>query len=519
MKRFLIALCLALATTLSLASEGFAAPKGSVKLTSKNLSKKSGYYCGYVKKKWIPGKLVAGGFFYSHSAERSNLQKQLPKAKGNKKKSLKTKIAQLTKQISSRGAVCSKSGGGSKAGKLAFDLAGAVGVALKARTASAQGDLSTRASSSNLYAVDSAGRLSPAISSGSATVEKFLVAANDKLYLLLSNSSDNCVLAEVDTDNGTTTCIDKSIDSVEWTTAPRNNAIQFDGAGAIYYLAKDDGTTFLRKYQNGVRTDLTNSNITVSDFLVLSDGSAIIFAQTTNTNSYWIRRVTTAGGLETIRNIQSCNQKVTFMRQFPDQNIYFGIDDCNLQGVYRMGPSASALEGNPWFGAGAGAVEYDCTVDSGNLEQWLYNCGTGVKELHTTPFGKVFGVSTVGWNNQRNAIVQYFDEHSRPSLVIADVKVFQAVINNFIVAGLDGDGKNRLTLYDLVSETETQLIGPDNEIEIYHLAFVAAENKIMFDGLRFSDNRYVIGQVDLTTMQFVASSTGSSKLLDFQSLY
>jgi hypothetical protein len=38
----------------------------------------------------------------------------------------------------------------------------------------------------------------------------------------------------------------------------------------------------------------------------------------------------------------------------------------------------------------------------------------------------------------------------------------------------------------------------------------------MFDGLRFADNKYVIGQVDLSTGAVVASQTGSDKLVDFQ---
>jgi hypothetical protein len=55
-----------------------------------------------------------------------------------------------------------------------------------------------------------------------------------------------------------------------------------------------------------------------------------------------------------------------------------------------------------------------------------------------------------------------------------------------------------------------------NEIEMYHLNYVASSNKIMFDGLRFSDNKYVIGQIDLNTGQVNSSQTGSSKLVDFQ---
>jgi hypothetical protein len=71
-------------------------------------------------------------------------------------------------------------------------------------------------------------------------------------------------------------------------------------------------------------------------------------------------------------------------------------------------------------------------------------------------------------------------------------------------------------LYNTSTDTEQVLIPASTEIEVYHLNYVASINKIMFDGLRFSDNKYVIGQVDLNTRVVTASQTGSSKLLDFQ---
>jgi len=65
--------------------------------------------------------------------------------------------------------------------------------------------------------------------------------------------------------------------------------------------------------------------------------------------------------------------------------------------------------------------------------------------------------------------------------------------------------------------SERELIGPDNEIEIYHLNYVADGNKILFDGLRFSDNQYVIGEYDLTTNQLSVVSAGSTKWAGLQS--
>jgi hypothetical protein len=90
------------------------------------------------------------------------------------------------------------------------------------------------------------------------------------------------------------------------------------------------------------------------------------------------------------------------------------------------------------------------------------------------------------------------------------------VISHIIIAGVNQNEKNVLSLFNTSDNSEIQLIGPDNEIEIYHLNYVASSNKIMFDGLRFSDNKYVIGQYDLNSMTFSASQTGSTKLVDFQ---
>jgi hypothetical protein len=94
--------------------------------------------------------------------------------------------------------------------------------------------------------------------------------------------------------------------------------------------------------------------------------------------------------------------------------------------------------------------------------------------------------------------------------------VAQSVLDYIILSGTDLNGKNITTIYNTSTDTEQVLIPASTEIEVYHLNYVASTNKIMFDGLRFSDNKYVIGQVDLNTKVVSASQTGSSKLLDFQ---
>ena len=84
-----------------------------------------------------------------------------------------------------------------------------------------------------------------------------------------------------------------------------------------------------------------------------------------------------------------------------------------------------------------------------------------------------------------------------------------------LVAGLDANGANVLTAYDPATGTETPMLGADNEIEIYHLNPID-DTTAMFDGLRFSDNKVVVGQINVTTGQVTVLNTLPSKWEDFQ---
>jgi hypothetical protein len=124
---------------------------------------------------------------------------------------------------------------------------------------------------SNLEAISATGQVSGAVSSGSATVSRFLIAPNGKLYVLFSQRVDladtsqtytpsGCLLAEVNPSTGIPTCIDSSLSMINWPNqgqGARNPPIQFDSSGAIYYSGyANGGSTVLRKYLNGATTDL-----------------------------------------------------------------------------------------------------------------------------------------------------------------------------------------------------------------------------------------------------------------------
>jgi hypothetical protein len=116
----------------------------------------------------------------------------------------------------------------------------------------------------------------------------------------------------------------------------------------------------------------------------------------------------------------------------------------------------------------------------------------------------------------KSSLTQVYPTLAEVTSEVATIGIAQRVLDYIIMSGTNSNGQNITTLYNISTNTEQNLIPASNEIEVYHLNYVASSNKIMFDGLRFSDNKYVLGQVDLNTGLVTASQTGSSKLVDFQ---
>jgi hypothetical protein len=94
--------------------------------------------------------------------------------------------------------------------------------------------------------------------------------------------------------------------------------------------------------------------------------------------------------------------------------------------------------------------------------------------------------------------MQFYPTVERSNSIVNSVSIAQQYLTTIVMAGTDANGTNLLTLYDTGSKQETILVDQSNEIEIYNMTYVSATNKIMFNGLRFSDNRQVVGEIDLS---------------------
>jgi len=406
---------------------------------------------------------------------------------------------------------------------LKFNLRNAIGLTLRSGVSA----MTVRKAStgSNLQVVDVNGTTTDAVASGSASVRNMFIAPNDKLYVVFSSrtlvGSTSCLLAEIEKLSGEPTCIESDLSTISWPTSNSSfvsDPIQFDDLGSIYFAGTDSsGKSVLRKYRNGSTVSLVTDNVSFLRFLVLPDGRVIVAGQTTSSATNWTRLVTASGGLQNL----VAGDFPQFLSRFPDGNVYLGFwgnDGLSNMGVKRFVSSSGSMDPIYWISGNANGVSRNAFFDvSANystpqripaLEPYY---GTIVRQLVATSDNKIFAIT-----GTTPTLVQYYPNVAKTTTAVTSVNVMQRVLSYVIMSGTNSSGQNIMTLYDTNTDSEITLIPGTNEIEVYRLNYVASSNKIMFDGLRFSDNKYVLGQVDLNTMNVTTSQTGSSKLVDFQ---
>jgi hypothetical protein len=405
-----------------------------------------------------------------------------------------------------------------------FNLKNAIGIALTSSVSSS----SVRKSStgSNVQVVDASGNTSDAVVSGTASIKNILIAPNNKLYVLFNTRTTvgtvSCLLAEVDKTTGDPTCIESEIRSISWQSELKGfNPIQFSASGAIYYMGQDgvapDDSSVLRQYSEGKTTSLVTNNILLSKFLVLETGDVLLEGSTKGTGASWLRKVSATGQLSTILAPFSSY----LMLGTSDGNVILHSYFTNSWGYKRYITNESRIESDYWIIPQAGGSPVsrfnltDICLDGQSVKNNAFCSGAGhTKLVIRTSTQKVLLLQT--YNGKNSSLTQVYPTLAEMTLGVTNVGIAQSVLDYVIMSGTNSNGQNITTLYNTSTNTEQNLVPASNEIEMYHLNYVASSNKIMFDGLRFSDNKYVIGQIDLNTGQVNSSQTGSSKLVDFQ---
>ena len=525
-----------------------ARPNGAVPVTPTDVTKTGAVTCAPINGKFVAGTRLKGNYFVSHAQQAANFKAVAAKAKGaaktkatatskgwaTKAKTQQKSCDALNSGNSTAGGSTGNAGGSTSKAKLKFNIKNAVGIALvkkatvkkKSTPPPAAGTDEVAPEDTTLVAVDETGKTTEAISSGEAVVKKFLVAPNDKLYVLFASptvvgGASTCLLAEVDPATGDPKCIESELTSVAWNSGEAgslNPSIQFDATGAIYYVGTaQSGKYNLRKYAAGATTSLINDNIQIYDFLVLSDGNVYYTGMTLSTKLAYTRRIDPAGAVSNVNGERSW-----FLMRFADNNVYYGIAskgvltwltklNKNDDFPYIAPSTATQIARNDttkFCVAGVAANDGFCEIVTGTVT----TPGVYIRQSFNTMSGKTF---VNAGNAPMGTLMQYFPQVKRVTTVVDKMTIGQVIVDYIIMAGVNVNGQNVLTIYDTTSGTERKLIDETKEIEIYRLNYVSS-NKIMFDGLRFADNKYVIGQVDLSTGAVVASQTGSDKLVDFQ---
>jgi hypothetical protein len=401
---------------------------------------------------------------------------------------------------------------------LRFNFVNSVGVALPQSPGAARYSSSLNASPQRLLAdtsspelesVNASGQVTPAITSGSANVSQFLVAPTGDLYVLFTfpvnlddtTLSGTCLLAQVDPATGVPTCVDDSLTSIAWPDQSTgvSPAVQVGQDGSVYYAGyASGGNEVLRKYLGGVTTNLINANITINDFLVLPDGGVLLSGTTTSTGASWLRQLAPTGALQGLASTPD-----RFMRFFPDGNVYVGLyGSLNTMGVKRLLTGTDQFDPKYWISNQAAPDKYYDINDFCSSALWQERSGfcgwigAFIRQSFEMPDGKMFVLA--GDPQHPDLLMQYYPTVSVPTTSVQTVTLAQRAGSYLILTGTDNNGNNLTTLYDPSTDRETPIFSAANQIEIYHLSYVPATNTMLFDGLRFSDNTYVLGSVNLS---------------------
>jgi hypothetical protein len=436
------------------------------------------------------------------------------------------KVVATSKNTKGFGAKSKRIGHTAGSVQLRFNIKNAAGVALSSSNRAFNGTRFATNSTPKLLATNTVGQVSNAVSSGSAPISKFLIAPNGNLFVLFQFKTDvngvQCLLAEVVKTTGLPTCIDGSLDWITWDQDQRYKPIQFDSAGAIYYMGQtysgSSNKTVLRKYQAGQTSDLINDFIWIQHFVVVPNGGVVVSGQTSSTQASWIRYIPPSGKLSTLSTQSAMNLDV-----YADGNVYFGSSGQSGSMIRQFNVATESLNPQPWIGnslsqnlVSVNDISQICAYSPFEPNPYPSFCngsGSQSKSIHNTIGGKTFMIAGYGGNG---LLAQVFPTVSIPTISVKKIAKATTLGGGVVVTGLDASDLHKTIYFNAESGTETTLIPTSSEIEIYHMTYNAATNKMMFDGLRFADNKYVFGQVDLGTNQVNIFSTLTTKWDDFQ---
>ncbi len=404
--------------------------------------------------------------------------------------------------------------------ELRFALCSKEGIA---RTGSARrGRPAPRAGSSDTQTFNSAGTFSDAVTEGTVGVEAIAVGPTGWTYMglsaavnLVDTSSDSesmCAFIRIREATGVPECVDSTVRAV--------SLIRFDNSGSAYYQGTNGVSNVLRRYTEGVVTNLTTSSATISKFVVTPDGWVVMTGYTSSggSSTNWTRLVSPTGELSNLYATQSAQ----WLELFPDGNVYFGLWGSGFDhkfGVTRLLNDSKTLDPTMWInsswsssnGAAYFTREDICPVNRNS--SFCTMSGADAKDFRVTQSGRVIAMAG---NTGGYVLAEYWPN---PRIITTSVTTVQKVLDagtSLVVHGVNSVGQSITIVYDPESGTERTLIPASSQTEIYNLAYSASTGEVFFDGLRFSDNSYVVGKVNVASGGLAYLGTTTTSFSDFQ---
>jgi hypothetical protein len=240
--------------------------------------------------------------------------------------------------------------------------------------------------------------------------------------------------------------------------------------------------------------------------LVLNNGGVLLTGTTTSTSARWLRYLSPTSQLQGLAADTSY-----FLRLFPDGNVYTGLirpsngPVSSYWTVSRFLTAANQLDSRPWITDSTWSLDSPpyfakealCPEDLRSI-RWAF-CGSNgavIQDSFTTGDGKVFAIA--GDRGQGGMLMQYYPSVAVGTSAVQKIYTAQSVGKDLVLSGLNSAGQNISNLYDTSTGLEASIFDATNEMEIYHLTYVPETRKMLFDGLRFSDNKYVFGEIDFS---------------------
>jgi hypothetical protein len=170
-----------------------------------------------------------------------------------------------------------------------------------------------------------------------------------------------------------------------------------------------------------------------------------------------------------------------------------------LEDKYWIAGNTNGFQPGSYFGVAVGSADLISDCGGTNFTKNMAFCsryGTVVSPVFNVLAQKTFGVA--GQPSEERQLWQYYPIVEKTNATAMNsVTLAQQVLTIIILAGTNSKGVNVLSLYDTSSKQETVVMDSSNEVEIYSMSYSQKKNAIMFSGLRFSDNKYVVGEVSL----------------------